>query len=99
MQKYLKLLRYLDFISGIASLSYGVWLTVSEGLRHSIWPSLWLCGGLLGLGLALLNPAGRIARIAARKLSGSSKPVSNADPGFPAPPSGSFQGIRRQSRP
>ena len=98
MQKYLKWLRYLDFISGIASLSYGLWLTASEGLKHSIWPSLWLCGGLLGLGLALLNPAGRIAHIAARKLSGSSKTISNADPGFPAPPSRSFQDIKRQSK-
>lgn len=89
MQKYLKWMRYLDLLSGLASLFYGAWLVIQGKLFQSVWPSIWLVGGLLGLGLAVLNPAGKIARIASQRLAGGHGNVK-LDPGFPTPPSSDY---------
>ncbi len=85
MQHYSKWLRMLDLISGAASLAWGIWTGSREGLMSSIWPTVWLIGGIIGIAMFVINPAERVFGVMKSKF-GRAQCHSKTDPGFPSPP-------------
>jgi hypothetical protein len=86
MHRLTKCMRLLDFSVGIGSIAWGIWLGITRGFVVGWIPLFWLTGGVLGVALALWNPADRLRRLLEKRLVKRPVAAVSSQEAFPLPP-------------